>query len=326
MTSEVFAEALKTRFGAQYREGEQLARHLNFRIGGPAKYFVEAKSAQDIVDAVTIAREHSVEFFVLGGGSNTLVSDQGFEGLVIKAANRGIKIEGTRLYAEAGVISALAARKSAELGLRGFEWAISLPGTIGGAVRGNAGCFGGETKDNIVSATVLHADGSVSEVLAKDLHFGYRHSIFKEPGNTDVVLAATFELTQGTKEEAMTLLEKNLQSRKATQPMGSASAGCMFKNFEFSSEEMIAKIAKDADIPEAMLKNKRIAAGWIIDQLGLKGLCVGDAQVSDEHGNFLMNVGHATAEDIAMLISRIKTRVRDEYGINLEEEVRFVGI
>lgn len=319
------ADKLRERFKAQFKELEPLAKHVNFRIGGPATYFVEARSTQDLVDAVQMARELSLPYFILGGGSNTLVSDEGFQGLVIKAANRNLKIDGDRVTAEAGVISASVARATADKGLRGFEWAVSLPGTIGGAVRGNAGCFGGETRDTLESAKLLR-DGRVIELTNEDLKYGYRHSILKEPGHEqDVVLEATFKLTPGDRVEALALIDKNLAGRKSSQPLGSSSAGCMFKNFEYDSEAEVEKLFSKVEVPEKMKETHRLGAGWIIDQLGLKGTRMGDAQVAPQHGNFLVNVGHATAKDIAALISFIKTKARDEYGVQLHEEVQYLG-
>ena len=319
-----FVEAMQTRFGSKFKEQEILAKHVNFRIGGPARYFVEAVSSQDIVDAVALAKQFNQPWFVLGGGSNTLVADAGFNGLVIKAANRQMKIDSPRVIAEAGVISAAVARASATAGLRGFEWAISLPGTMGGAVRGNAGCFGGEMKDNVESVRVLH-DGVVRTLLPAELSFAYRNSVFKHEGNDDVVLDVTLLLKPGDAAEAMSALEKNLAGRKASQPLGSSSAGCMFKNFEFSTDADIAKLAALHPIPPDMLARRRLAAGWIIDQLGLKGTRIGDAMVSETHGNFLVNIGAATADQIIQLISLIKTKVRDEAGIELHEEVQYLG-
>ena len=317
-------EQLQGRFGAQFKEHEPLAKHVNMKIGGPAKFFVEAKTSQDIADAVHLAKENGVKFFILGGGSNTLVADDGFDGLVIKLANRGITINGELVTAEAGAISATVARQTATAGLRGFEWAVSLPGTIGGAVRGNAGCFGGETKDALVSVKLLR-NGKMIEVPVDELKMAYRSSALKELGNQDVVLEATFKLTPGDKAEALALIEANLDKRKKTQPLGSASAGCMFKNFEYTDESILDKLKQDADIPEVMLKTKRLAAGWLIDQAGLKGTKMGEAMVSTEHGNFLMNTGKATASQIAELISLVKMKIRNNYGIQLEEEVQFLG-
>lgn len=318
------ADTLRERFGAQFKEGELLSRHLNIRVGGRAKWFVEARNTQDLIDAVTIAQQIAVKYFILGGGSNTLVSDSGFQGLVIKAANRTLRIEGDRVYAEAGVISAAAARASADAGLRGFEWAISLPGTIGGAVRGNAGCFGGEMRDSIESVRVFRR-GEVLMLLNEDLHFAYRHSLLKERGNDDVVLDVVLRLERGDRDDAMAQIDKHLQGRKATQPLGSSSAGCMFKNFEWTDHAQVAQLEARHVVPQEYLDRKRIPAGWIIDTLGLKGTAVGDAEVSLQHGNFLLNKGHATAEDILALVTKLKKHVASETGVQLEEEVMHVG-
>jgi UDP-N-acetylmuramate dehydrogenase len=321
-----FVVQMTERFGSVFKEHESLAKHLNIRIGGPARFFVEVKTEDDVRDAIRTARQHDVAYFVLGGGSNTLAADEGWNGLVMKMANRSLVLDGTRVIADAGVISALAARKAAEVGLHGFAWAISLPGTMGGAVRGNAGCFGGEMKDTVTSVRVIRGE-KIVEVPACDLRFGYRHSIFKDEDHAgDVIFSVTMQLTQGNRDEEMALLEKHLALRKSSQPLGSSSAGCMFKNFEFHDAVDVERIVRDTEVPAPMLASKRIAAGWIIEQLGLKGLQVGDAQVSAVHGNFLLNKGHATAKDIAMLIGRIKTAARDVYGIELQEEVQFLAL
>lgn len=319
------SDKLRERFGSSFKENEPLAKHVNFRIGGPARFFVEARSSDEIVAAVAMAKENALPYFILGGGSNTLVSDEGYLGLVIKAANRNVTIDGDRVTAEAGAISAAVARQTADKGLRGFEWAISLPGTIGGGVRGNAGCFGGEMKDSVESVRVLH-DGQAIDIPASDMHFGYRHSVLKdEAHHGDVVLQTTFKLTPGNREEAMQLLNDNLAGRKASQPLGSSSAGCMFKNYEVKSEAELEKITAQVPVPEAMAKAHRLGAGWLIEQLGLKGLKVGEAQVSPQHGNFLLNTGQAKAKDIRELILRIKAKARDVYGIQLQEEVQYLG-
>lgn len=318
-------DKFKERFGAQFKEHEPLGRHLNIRIGGPARYFIEARSTQELIDAVTFAQEYAVSFFILAGGSNTLVSDEGYDGLVIKAANRTMRIEGERVVADAGVIAAAVARATADKGLRGFEWAISLPGTIGGGVRGNAGCFGGEMKDVVEFVRMLR-DGEIVTVTHADLHFGYRHSVLKEEGHEkDVVLDVTLRLTPGDRAEAMATLEKTLAGRKASQPLGSSSCGCMFKNFDYSDVAAIAQLRDRFEIPESFLASKRIPAGWIIEKLGLKGMAVGDAEVSQQHGNFLLNKGHATANEMAELVRRVKREVLDQVGITLTEEVQHLG-
>jgi len=318
-----FAEKMQELFGSRFKENEPLAKHVNMKIGGPARFFVEAKSNGDIGVAAFLANSEKIPFFILGGGSNTLVADEGYSGLVIKTANRNVRIEDDRVMAEAGAMSALVARKTANAGLRGFEWAVSLPGTIGGAVRGNAGCFGGEIVDTLESVKLLR-DLEIIDVPANELNLKYRSSILKEPGNHDIVLEATFKLTPGDRIEALALIDKNLDGRKKSQPLGSASAGCMFKNFEYKDDGEVGEMGK-LGIPEEMTKRHRIAAGWIIDKLGLKGTKVGDAMVSDQHGNFLMNTGHATAKDIKSLIDLVKNTVSDKFGVELEEEVQYLG-
>ncbi len=319
------ADKLAVCFGPQFKENEPLAKHVNFRIGGLSRYFIEARSTTDLVEAVRVADEYAIPYFILGGGSNTLVADAGYQGLVIKAANRNLRIEDDRVTAEAGVISATVARASADRGLRGFEWAISLPGTIGGAVRGNAGCFGGEIKDTLQSVKLLRA-GAVIDVSVGDMDYKYRHSILKAPGHEhDVVLEATFKLKPGDRAQAMAEIDKHLTGRKASQPLGSSSAGCMFKNFEFKTEDEILKIKQQTTIPESMLAAHRLGAGWVIDQLGLKGTKIGEAQIAPQHGNFLLNVGNATAHDVLSLINHVKTKARDEFGLQLQEEVQLLG-
>lgn len=320
------ADRIKRLFADRLKAAEPLAKHVNIRIGGPADFYVEAKSSEEIVQAVEAAVADGLPFVVFGGGSNTLPSDDGFRGLVIQAANRGWSIEGERVYAEAGVPSAFLARKAAEAGLTGLEWAVSLPGTIGGAVRGNAGCFGGETKDALASVDALRVrDGKVERVTysPEDCAFGYRDSAFKR--NADVVLDVELELTPAPKEECLARLDAVLSKRKLEQPSDNPSAGCMFKNFDFKDESDIYKLKERLEVPAPFLAVKRIPAGWLIEQAELKGMKVGGAQVSDKHGNFLVNLGDATASDVLQLISLIKMRIRDGYGIQLEEEVQLLG-
>lgn len=320
------AESLKNLFGDRLKEREPLAKHVNIRIGGPADYYLEAKSSDEIAQAIEASLADDLPFVVFGGGSNTLPSDEGFRGLVIQAANRAWSIEGERVYAEAGVPSAFLARKTAEAGLTGLEWAVSLPGTIGGAVRGNAGCFGGETKDALASVDALRVtDGAVERVVyaPEDCRFGYRESVFKR--NADVVLDVELELAHAPKEECVARLDAVLSQRKLEQPSDNPSAGCMFKNFDFKDEADIAKLKSVLEVPEPFLAAKRIPAGWLIEQADLKGTTIGGARVSDKHGNFLVNLGNASASDVLQLISLVKMKVRDLYGVQLEEEVQLLG-
>lgn len=313
-------DELQNIFGDRFRENEPLAKHVNMRIGGPAKWFCEVKTVEELQEAIDVL-DGSVPYVVLGGGSNSLVSDNGFDGVVFKLAMRGVKIDGNTVIADAGAISAAVARQTANAGLAGFTWAISLPGTIGGAVRGNAGCFGGEMKDSVTKVDVLR-DGKVITVTAEDMQFGYRESAVKH--NDDIVLRAYLALEPGDPDVLKAELMKNIDSRKSSQPLHAGSAGCMFKNVEVTDEQL-AELQKHLSIPDSMVKGKRISTGWLIDQLDMKGLRVGDAQISEEHGNFLINHGGATASDIVQLISRVKTEARDRLGVQLQEEVQYIG-
>lgn len=307
--------------GSRVIENEPMSKHTNFRIGGPAKWFVEVRSVDELLAVTSLARENKSSAIILGGGSNVLVSDKGFDGIVIQIAMRAYEIRGTTVKAQAGVLSSALARATAASGLAGLVWAISLPGTIGGAVRGNAGCFGGQMGDRVVSVEVLR-DGKTVEIPKNDLSFGYRDSSFKR--NSDIILSATFELEIGDAQELKTELDDMLMKRKTSQPMGASSAGCLFKNVDVTDDDL-TRLESKLGMSESMKESHRLGAGWIIDNLGLKGTQIGGARVSDAHGNFVVNTGSATADDIVQLIALIKTRARNEYGIMLQEEIEYIG-
>ncbi|MBI4592152.1 UDP-N-acetylmuramate dehydrogenase [Candidatus Uhrbacteria bacterium] len=316
------AEQLKAIVGTRILENELMSKHTNFRIGGSAKWFVEVRSVDEIQQVLAMASKNHLATCVFGGGSNVLVSDQGFDGIVIKMAMRTYDIQGTHVRADAGVLSSALARATANAGLKGLTWAISLPGTVGGAVRGNAGCFGGEMKDRLVNVQVLR-DGAIIELTADELAFGYRESAIKH--SHDIVLSATFELEEGDAAELKAELDDKLMKRKLSQPLGAGSAGCLFKNYEISSDEELQRLVEKLDVPPEMQSARRISAGWLIDKLVLKGTQIGGAKVSDVHGNFVLNTGSATADEVVQLIALIKTRARNEFGIQLIEEVQYIG-
>lgn len=285
-----------------WKANESLAKHTTFHIGGTADWYVEAKTVQELQEALAEARRRGIPVAILGGGSNSLFADAGFRGLVVRPMLTKLEmLDNGTVRAEAGVLSSVLARKTAERGLAGFEWAITLPGTIGGAVRGNAGCFGGETKDRLQHVEVLK-DGEVIIMPESALGYGYRDSSFKHHPDW-VVLAASFKLEPGSREACLARTDEIIAKRKATQPSGTSSAGCMFKN--------------------PMVNGKLVPAGKLIDDAGLKGFCVGGACVSDVHGNFLVVKPGTTADHVVQLVSVLKTRVRNQFGIQLEEEVQF---
>lgn len=313
---------LQSIFSARLRENESMSKHTNFRIGGSAKWFVEVRTVDELKQVLKIAVDQKISYFIFGGGSNILVNDKPFDGIAIKIAMRNIAINKNLVRVEAGALSSSVARETAKAGLSGLTWAISLPGTIGGAVRGNAGCFGGETKEHLVEVELL-SDGKVITIKKDDLHFSYRDSVIKH--NNDIVLSAIFELEQGDSKKLLAELDEKLNARKISQPLDAGSAGCMFKNYEIKSDDELQRIKQILDISPEMNLTRRISAGWLIDQLDLKGTQIGGAKVSEKHGNFLINTGNATADDVVQLIALIKTRARNEYGINLNEEVQYLG-
>lgn len=311
---------------------EAMSKHTNFRIGGPARLYFVAPDGDALVAAVRAARDSGVPWFVYGGGSNLLVSDDGYEGLIIQSAARGLRVDDAAVFCESGVITALAARQTAEAGLTGFEWAVGIPGTIGGALYGNAGCYGGEMKDVVESLDAYRiADDRRVTYSNAECEFGYRDSRFKREPH--VILSCVLRLLAGQKDEARRRMDEIIEKRKAKQPLEQSSAGCVFKNFSFTEESELdilrrtlrLRLGQASDVPSDMIKNRRISAGWLVDQAGMLGKTMGGVAVSDKHGNFVVNAGGGRAGDVVALMSLIKMKVRDELGIMLEDEVQLVG-
>ncbi len=280
---------------------ELLANHCTFRIGGPADYFFLVKSTDEIKKLIDLAKESNTPYFIFGGGSNILFSDQGFRGLIIKLETQNITTEDNKLTADAGVKASNLIKFSIENGFSGLEKWIGLPGTIGGAVRGNAGCNGLETKDILTKATILDPKtGKIQENTNEDLKFSYRHSKIKD--SNLIVLSATFQLEKDlTPEEQQKIMNDLRQTRLKKQPLG-FTTGSFFKN-----------------------PSKDKPAGLLIDQAGLKGKQIGNAKISEKHGNFLINLGNAKASDILSLAKLIKREVKAKFNIKLQEEVQILS-
>ena len=306
-------------------ENEPMNKHTSFRIGGPARLYFIANSSDEAIKVFEIAKELTIPTLTFGGGSNLLVSDEGYQGLLIQMANRTVTIEGLRVTAESGAITGLVARKSVDASLTGFEWAIGVPGTIGGAIYGDAGCYGGEMRDSVVSVDVYRIrDGQRLTLSKAECEFGYRESLFKREPH--VILGCVLELMPSADPAAgKQRMEDIMRQRKEKQPLEQSSAGCAFKNFEFTNESEVDLLRREVEVPESMLKNKSLGAGWLVDQAGLLGQAVGGVEVSLKHGNFLVNKGQARAQDVVGLISLIKRKIRDEFGIEMHEEVQYVG-
>lgn len=306
-------------------ENEPMAKHTSFRVGGPARLYVVAPTPDAVLKAVEAAQALAFPWYVFSGGSNLLVADAGFEGVMVQAANRRITNNEYRITAEAGAITAMVARQSVDAGLTGFEWAVGVPGTIGGALYGDAGCYGGEMRDLIesVDAYRLHDHQRVTLTNA-ECGFGYRTSIFKKEPH--LIFSCVLRLTSSPDAAASKKrMEDIMVSRKEHQPLEASSAGCVFKNVEFTDEKELDLLQRSLKVPPSMLEKKQVSVGWLIQQAGLTGQSVGDVEVSQKHGNFFINKGKARAQDILALINIVKTKVREEFGVELEEEVQEVG-
>ena len=323
-------QKLQEKISQEVKAQEPLAPHTTFKIGGPAEFFFVASSIEDVVNAASAAKEFGLPFFAFGGGSNMLVSDAGVKGLVIKLANRDFKIDGTRIIAEAGAPTGLVSMRAAEAGLTGFEWAVGVPGTIGGAVRGNAGAYGGDMAGCVAEVRAL-VDGKEKTLSAEECAFSYRNSIFKRTPGT-VVLSATLVLAPSSdKEASKAQLKKNLLDRKEKQPVEYPTAGCMFTNWQPGSEADVESLRKSLDLDKdekiPRTPHGGVPAGWIIDRAQLKNMAMGGVRISEKHGNFFVTSGKATADDVVQLTAAIKTRVRNitDGVVQLMEEVEYVG-
>jgi UDP-N-acetylmuramate dehydrogenase len=293
-------------------------KHTTFKIGGPVDYFLTIDSTDSLVDALKFLDSEGVSYFILGGGSNMLVRDEGFRGVAIQIKDTRCEIQDTVVQCAAGCSTVEVAQKSIAAGLTGFEWGVGVPGTIGGAVRGNAGAMGGEMKDS-VDRVEIYRDGEIVEITNAECEFGYRDSVFKH--QSDIILRVYLRLKKTEDVSGMKQAMDNLMYRNKTQPQGYASIGCIFKNVEYRIWNLESR---KIDLPDEFIKKGKVSAGWLIDQSGMKGVRVGNAQVSERHGNFIINLGGATAQDVLSLIEQVKEKVYDTTGVEIEEEIQII--
>ena len=321
-------EELREKLGEGVLENEPLANHCTFKIGGPARYFFVAKSAEEVRRAVEAAADLGLNFFVVSGGSNVLFSDDGFDGLVIKvnSSELVVYITNCRIVADAGVLLSKIVAAAAENGFTGLEWAAGIPGTVGGAVRGNAGAYGhatGESVEEIEALRIKNKKLRIKNYGKEDCKFGYRESIFKKEGG--IILKVIFKLSPGDKNKIKEEMDKIFAARDGKIPQD-PSAGSFMKNVVVTDE--IVKIIKEKiheDVPADYIQKGKIPAAWLIDQCDLRGKQVGGAKISEKHANFIVNAGGASAADVIALASLVKMKVRDETGVQLQEEVEYVG-
>ena len=285
----------------QFLREEPMKKHITFRVGGPAACFLTPSTKEQIREILHICQEEKTPYFILGNGSNLLVSDQGFDGVVLQVYKNmnQVTVEGEHLRVQAGALLSATARKALEAGLTGMEFAAGIPGTMGGAVVMNAGAYGGEMKDILESVTVLTPEGEQKELKNEELQLGYRTSVIKEKGY--IVLEAVLSLKKGDPEAIKSRMDELKEQRVTKQPLEYPSAGSTFKR------------------PEGYF------AGKLIQDAGLRGYQVGGAQVSEKHCGFVINKENATAKDVVHLIHDVQRIVYEKFQVQLETEVKFLG-
>jgi UDP-N-acetylmuramate dehydrogenase len=295
-------DVLYAKLGDKVKENVSLAPYTSARIGGPADIFIMADTSAELAKIVKLLWKYEMPYIILGGGSNILVSDRGVRGVVVLNRAKAVKFhigDQPSVTVESGVVFSNLANRCASRGLSGLEWAATVPGTVGGAVYGNAGAFGGDMADNLIHAELLTENGR-EKFTAGQMGYGYRTSVLKRGELKAVVLLAELSLKNSTKEEVTVKIQQFSAHRKATQPPG-ASMGSMFKN-------------PPGDY-----------AGRLIEAAGLKGTRIGNAEISPLHGNFFINHGKTRAEDIRALIQLVQKTVKEKQGVELELEIELIG-
>jgi UDP-N-acetylmuramate dehydrogenase len=310
-------ERLRQALGTGLLLQEPLRHHTTFRIGGPADYYFAARTPDQLVTALRVAHEAALPVFLLGGGSNLLVSDEGFRGLVLRNAIEGVEFDGDAAQVGCGADFLQLIYELRDRALAGLEYAAGIPGSIGGALYGNAGCYGQDIGQSTIECSVASLDGSTVETLpASWFEFSYRDTRLKR--DPRVLLTCLLRFKPGDKAEIQRVIEEKLEVRRVKHPQWRVepTAGSYFKN-----------LPPDFVMPGGKQSpgTRRIAAGQLLDEVGCRGLRVGDAMVFAKHANILVNAGHATAREVLELAEIMKARVRAKFGVQLEEEVMFLG-
>lgn len=293
-----------------------LSALTTFEIGGPAKYYVEVKTEEEIRDALGWAREHGENFFVIGGGSNLLIPDEGFDGLVIHIVSNHFGFSGDILEADAGCNLLALIRAASEQGLGGWEKLAGIPGSIGGAVRGNAGAFGPEIKDFLVYAHAINTKTEDTHEFANaECEFAYRQSHFKKNPEW-IITKVHLKLDKVDPKESAALIEATIKEREKRHIQNVRAAGSYFMN-PTAPKSIVSMFEEEKGVES---RGGRVPAGWLIEKAGLKGSRIGDAQSSEQHPNYLVNVGSAKAAEVRELADRIKREVKEKFDVLLQEE------
>jgi len=292
-------DMLKSRGRIDYLKNSPIAPYTSFKIGGPCDLIIKPADSVSLCECVDICKNNGIKYIVLGKGSNVLFSDEGYRGAVILTSYlNSIEIKENKVYASAGTSLTYLASKVYEYSLSGLEFAYGIPGSVGGAVFMNAGAYEGEMSQIVCSSTYYEYGAGVGSIDLKGHDFGYRHSSYMD--NSRIILGVEFELSFGDKNEIRQLMETNMQKRISKQPLDLPSAGSVFKRYP------------------------GYYTAQLIDECGLKGVSVNGAMVSPKHAGFIVNTKDATASDVLELISIIKKKIYDKYGINIETEVRYI--
>jgi len=307
-------------------KNKPLSEFTTWKVGGPADFFVRAKTEQDFLEAIRYAKEHGINFTVIGGGSNILVSDKGYRGLVIKNEIESYEFKEGSVTAGSGLSMSRLAVLALHNNFLGLQWAIGLPGTVGGAVFGNSNCFGGSTGEDLIEATLCDREGKIRVEQAEYFNFSYDFS--KVQDTKEIVLSAVFRLKKESEEEIAILRKKITEvaaERSMKQPIGARVAGSTFKALH-QTEEVIKKIEVVCPDWKRGLRDGYISAGFIIDScLHLKGYRQGQMEISPLHANFFVNLGGATATEVKNLIDFVKKKCQYILKIELEEEIKYLG-
>ena len=303
------------------KKNTPLKNHTTFKIGGPAKYFFIARKKEELIRALKIAKKHSLPSFILGNGSNVLISDKGLKGLVIKLENKNYKIRNSEIISDSGTPLFILLREAVKRNLTGLEWAAGIPGTIGGATRGNAGAFGESMKD-IIKEVEFFDLGNLKIKKIKNLkcNFSYRDSIFKRKRNF-IILSVCLKLMKGKKKIIKEKIREFLNYRKERHPK-QPSAGSIFKGVR--AKDLGERFFRKFPEAKNAVKEKGIPAAFLINQCKLPGKKIGKAQISKKHPNFIINLGGARDSDVKNLISIVKRKVKNKFGITLEEEIQYL--
>ncbi|HYM65583.1 MAG TPA: UDP-N-acetylmuramate dehydrogenase [Candidatus Sulfotelmatobacter sp.] len=304
------------------RQNVSLKNYSNYKIGGNASYFLEVNSRENLLEGLR-EWENKGKIFVLGKGTNILISEEGFEGLVIHNNILGIEKNEEKVTVGAGVLVSDFLNFCIENSLSGFEWAGGLPGTVGGAVRGNAGAFKGETKDSVDNVTSINLN-TLKEITRKysDLEFGYRKSIFKKSAPDEIIISVVFKLKKGEKDLIRNAVIEKIDYRNLKHPMDKPSIGSTFKNIPVDKVPLklmdeLKEYVKDDPFPV-------VPVAKLLFLCDLKGKREGDAQISEKHPNFIVNLGNAKYKDVVFLINFAREKVKEKFGLELEEEIMYL--